>query len=549
MKILKKYLSTILIIISILIIFSGCVEKKETVNTISQRDRYIMYDIGSLPDDLSKTDLDSSRVRELERVLFQGLVYEKEDNNGDSNVDYALAKSCDISKDGLVYTFTLKDNIKWSDGSDITAQDFYDFFKGILSQNYNSVYRYELKCIYGVSDFISGNKDFSAVAITVPEKNVLQIRLNYPSPYFLQLLSQPIYGLRKIDNNITSWKKNYEKINYSGAFAIKKVESNGNILLSKNNNYVFKDLVKSNNVALATNKNGSAYSLADFETYNNVDIFLNPPSTEVERLKNENEAAAFSSLSVKGLFFNFNSKNAISNYNFRKGISLAINRNELENNIVRDYGVSVPSYFPKGVSFSQIKNINIADNSQDEALKYFNGSNYNKGDVIKFIYVDNESNKKICENIIKMINDTISKNNNSNNKNGVVNNIRFQLQGYSSKDIDKAIKNNDYDMFLGEYNINYNNPMSFLEFWRSNSPYNRYGFKDLAYDDLMYTGDVTKDLNKKYDMYNKCIDELMNNIPVIPLYSKNIIVCSKDSVEGLKINKFGNILIENLYMK
>lgn len=549
MKILKRYLSTILIIICVILIFSGCVEKKDDTSTINQKNRYLMYDIGNLPDDLNKTDVDSSRVRDLERTLFQGLVYDKEDNNGNSSVGYALAQNCDISKDGLVYTFTLKDNIKWSDGSDITAQDFVDFFRGILSQNYNSVYRYELKCIYGVSDFVSGNKDFSAVAITAPKQNVVQIRLNYPSPYFLELLSQPMYGLRKIDNNITNWKKDYENINYSGAFSVKKVESNGNILLSKNKNYVFKDSVKSNEIMLATNKNGSAYSLADFETYNNVDIFLNPPSTEVDRLKSKGEASIFPDLSVKGLFFNFNSKNVVSNYNFRKGVSLAIDRNELKNNVVEDYGEAISSYFPKGMNLSQVKNTSIISNSQNEALKYLNSSNYNKEDIIKFIYVDNEDNKKICEDIAKTINDTLAKNNNSNNKAAIVNNIKFDLQGYSSEEIGKVIKSNNYDMYLGEYNINYNSPMSFLEIWRSNSPYNKYGFKDIAYDDLMYNGDVTKDQNKKNDIYNKSIDELIKNIPVIPLYSKNTVVCSKSSIEGLKLNKFGNVLIENLQEK
>ncbi|MFT8314486.1 MAG: peptide ABC transporter substrate-binding protein [Clostridium sp.] len=549
MKILKRYLSIILIIICVILIFSGCVEKKDDISTISQKNRYLMYDIGNLPDDLSKTDVNSSRVRELERILFQGLVYDKEDNNGNSSVGYALAQNCDISKDGLVYTFTLKDNIKWSDGSDITAQDFVDFFRGILSQDYNSVYRYELKCIYGVSDFVSGNKDFSTVAITAPKQNVVQIRLNYPSPYFLELLAQPMYGLRKIDSNIANWKKDYENINYSGAFSIKEVDSSGNILLSKNKNYVFKDSVKSNEIMLATNKNGSAYSLADFETYNNVDIFLNPPSTEIDRLKSKGEASIFPDLSVKGLFFNFNSKNMASNYNFREGVSLAIDRNELKNNVVGDCGEAISSYFPKGMNLSQVKNKGIISNSQNEALKYLNNSNYNKEDIIKFIYVDNEDNKKICEDIVKMINNTLAKNNNSNNKAAVVNNIKFDLQGYSSEEIGKVIKSNNYDMYLGEYNINYNSPMSFLEIWRSNSPYNKYGFKDLTYDDLMYTGDVTKDQNKKNDIYNKCIDELIKNIPVIPLYSKNTVVCSKSSIEGLKLNKFGNLLIENLQEK
>ncbi|AJA47441.1 ABC-type oligopeptide transport system, periplasmic component [Clostridium pasteurianum DSM 525 = ATCC 6013] len=546
MKILKRYLSIILIIIIISIIFSGCVEKKEDINTINQNNRYLMYDIGSLPEDLSKTDMDVLRVRDIERVLFQGLVYEKE--NSKDGIGYALAKSCDISKDGLVYTFALKDNIKWNDGSPITAQDFVDFFKDILSQDYDSVYRYELKCIYGVSDFIDHNKDFSAVAITAPKDNILQIRLNYPSPHFLQLLTQPMYGLRKIDSNIINWKKNYKYIKYSGAFFIKNIEGNGNILLNKNKNYVFKSDVKSNQIVLTTNKNGSAYSLADFETYNNLDIFLNPPSTEVDRLKSKGEAAIFPKLSVKGLFFNFNSNTAVSNYNFRKAVQLSMDRNELIDNVVGDYGEALTSYLPREMNSSPIDNSKVDNYNKSEALKYFKESNYNKNNVIRFVYVDNDTNKKVCENIIKMINYTIS-NEGSNSDTGAIGNVKFQLKGYSLKDINEVIKNNNYDMYLGDYNINYNNIMSFLEIWKSNSPYNIYGFKDIAYDDLIYTGNVAEDLNKKYEVYNKCIEELKNRIPVIPLYSKNTIACSKTSVQSLNLNEFGNVLIEKLQEK
>lgn len=546
MEFLKRYLSIILIFVVITISFSGCVQKKEDVDVIKENSRYLMYDIGNLPDSFIRTDIDSSRVKDLERVLFQGLVYEQEDSKGNSTVGYALAKNCDISKDGLVYTFTLKDNIKWNDGTNITANDFVEFFKGVLSQNYDSVYRYELKCIYGATDFIKNTSDFSKVAITAPKDNVLEIRLNYPSPHFLQMLTQPMYGLRRMDSNISNWKSNYKYIKYSGAFFINQIKSNGYIVLSKNSYYISKDSVKSSEIILTTNKNGSAYSLADFETYNNLDIFLNPPAAEVERLKSEKEASIFPKLSVKGLFFNLKSNNAVSNYNFRKAIELALNRNELKNNVVGDYGEMITSYLPKGINSTNINDVNFNSVPQEnDVLKYIENSSYDKTQVIKFIYIDNDTNKKVCEDIVKMINDIISKNNVSGNEQKF-SNIKFQLEGYSSEKINDVLKSNNYDMYLGDYNMNYNDIMSFLEIWKSNSPYNLYGFKDIAYDDFMYTGDVTKDLNKKYEIYNKCIAELTNKMPVIPLYSKNTIACSKKSVQGLSLNKFGNVLIENI---
>ncbi len=533
---LKKF-SCFVIIIIMSIELTACVEEKSSVDTMSKENKQLVYDIEKLPNDLEKLDEYNSRAKEFSEALFEGLVYEKQDNIGNSNIEYGLAKSCDISKDGLVYTFTLRDNIKWSDGKSITASDFCDFFRDILKLDYNSIYRNELKIVFGVEDYISKKTDFSSVAITSLGENILQIRLNSPEPYLLDLLSQPMYGLRKINSKLTNWKKNYGEIAYTGPFKIQKITNDNKIYLTKNKNYVFKDSVSSENLVLLQGKNGGEYSLADFETNKNIDIFLNPPSTEVQRLKSKNQEKIYSSFTVESLFFNLNSEASTSDVSFRKAINYALDKNKFKNATTGDFGQVNNSFFPVAMN-TELKSITLPSSSSIEALNCLNKSSYN-GETIKMVYLDQGDNQKICQQIIKNINDSIPKKKN----------IEFQLIGYSSKDIDDVIKSNDYDIYFGEYNLNYNDPMAFLEMWQSKYPANIYGYNDDNYNNFIYDSSIAFDINKRNELYSKALKELVSLMPIIPVYTKNIGVCSKVAVKGLEVDKYGNIEIEKLSIR
>lgn len=524
---LKKFLQGIVLLL-VIIALTGCLQKKEDTEVVGKTKSSIVYDIEKQPEDLVKLDEYNSRTKDLSKALFEGLVYEKEDGS----IGYGLADSCNVSENGLLYTFKLKDNLKWSDGSAITSEDFCNFFKEILDLSYNSQYRSELKLIFGVTDYINKKSDFSNVAITAPDKSTLEIRLNYSAPYFLKMLSQPIYGLRKVDSNLYAWQKQYKKLKFSGAFKIESITSTGNINLEKNNNYVFCNEVKSNKITLAQGKNGGAYSLADFETNNNVDVFFNPPVEEIARLKKENEIEFYNSSIIKSLFFNSNSNSIASNLSFRKAINAVLDKNYLESNVIGAYGDITYCFF-KGSDISIQEQFTEADM---DYLKTIADSN----ESIKIVYVDDNIDKNLCENIVNTINKSISSSKEA---------INFELESYSSKEIGEVLKSKDYDIYLGDYTMNYSDPMAFLELWQSNAPSNLYGFYDSYYDELLFEANITANSYEKNMAYTKCIEELKNKLPIIPIYNKKLAICSKTYVKGLQVDKYGCINIENLYIK
>lgn len=537
-KNMRNFKKVLAVFISLTIVmFSGCIEKKENkeIDVSTKKPANLVYSIGELPSDLSKVDKGAGNLKNFSMSLFSGLV--REDDTG--NIEYVLAKKCDMSSDGLVYTFTLKDDIKWSNGERITAQDFCDFFIKLLSLNYNSVYRNELKCIYGVTDYIKGTKDSSQIAISAPSKNILEIRLNYQSTFFLHMLSQPIYNLRKIDDNLADWKKKYRNIVYSGPYKIEEFFNN-KVTLEKNEYYILKENIKSNKLILDLSEKSSEFALASFETQNNIDVFLNPPITETERLINNNEAQVYNTFSVECVFFNFKSKTAVSDVNFRKTISLALDKNYKDDKNISYYGRKSTSYFPSGSSFNFVSNID--KNYQDNSYQLLKSSKYISGDLIKVAYIEDGNNKKMTESILKVINDKL-KQDSGNNKSVSIN---FEVDGYSEDEIDSVINNGCYDIYIGEYNINYNDPMAFLELWCSDSPYNYYGYSSLNYDSLIYSSNILKDKAIQNELYSKCIEQLDEDVPVIPIYTKSDIICYKTYVQGTKLDRYGNVVFENL---
>ena len=144
----------LIIIIIFLFTFSGCIE--QNLENDNKKNGYIVYNIGSLPEDLLMFNNAVNFQRDLLYALFEGLVVM--DKN--SAIMPALAESWSISSDGIEYTFNLREDAKWNDGTPIIAEDFVKFFSEILSPKADNTAASQLNCIYGVEEYYKGKIKF-----------------------------------------------------------------------------------------------------------------------------------------------------------------------------------------------------------------------------------------------------------------------------------------------------------------------------------------------------------------------------------------------------
>lgn len=520
---MKKFICMIIFTCVIVVsLGSVSVEKKVKQTEGSNYENSIVYNIDKFPRNLIMTDSYNVRQKDLLSNIFSGLV--SIDENG--NIIPDIAEKWSVNKDKTQYTFTIRKDARWSNGKSITSDDFQEFFSKILSANTRNIYEDQLKCIFGVEDYRKGTKGFEDVAIKALNKRTLQIRLNYPCEYFLNIMAQPIYSLRKIDNNLSTWKKKYKEIPYSGSFVIDKIFENGDIQIKKNKNYWNSKKVKNTKITMTALDSGES-ALAAFEN-NNVSVFTNPPISELKNIKN---AVVVPTYGEQALIFNMKKQRAISSAYFRKAVALSVDRKNISQNLLGNRVDPASVYIPysRQITYKEL----VPDNQMaKESLKK---ADYEYDDVnFKIIYVNTVENKRICDSIADNIKNTL--------------NIDAKAYGYTKDEFAKKIKGNDYDMAEVDFRGNYYYPIELLQNFETDSKLNFGGYNSREFDAKILQATFENDDAKRLKELYEAQDMLLDSSVVIPLYFDNTIICTKNYVKGVYMNKLGNIKFDRAYL-
>jgi len=529
---MKKYIALILSVI--LVFFSGCVEKKsQYIAADHDVKEYVVYNISKLPEDLIILTNSNSRQKDLLPALFEGLVT----INDNGEIVPGIAEKYDISKDGITYTFKLRDDAKWSNGNDVTAADFVDFFSKILNKSMGNLYASGLYCVYGVEEYNSGKKDFSSVAIRAENKKTLQIRLNNPSDYILNVLSEPEFTLRKIDNKLREWKTAYSDIVYSGPFKIEKISGKNEITIVKNDMYWNREEVKSNKILL-TAINGGEKALVDFQS-NKISLMVDPPLSEIEKLFESEEASKDPSGTGVAIAFNLKKAGLASDVNFRKAVSAVINRSNICDSILSGTSEPAATFIPNSLITTlstDVSKISIFDKEDDsiKAKGLFSKVKEYKNKKLKLVYLDSTRNKKVCDAITKSIK---------------FEGVYCSSQGYNSEELKEIVKAGNYDMLLVEYSGLYDNAIAFLENYKGKTPNNFSGYSSTEYDNGLIKAKLEKDKGKRKILLQNVEDILMKDMPVIPLYFDNIVLCKKNNVRGVYVTRDGTVRLDKAYIE
>lgn len=515
---MKKFMLSIIILS--LILNTGCIEKKDGVQLQKQNRDYIVYNIGKLPKDLYMLDSDSIREKDMLVALFEGLVKFSgmEDGKGSENIVPALAESWNTSKDGTIYTFKIRENAKWSNGINISAADFVDFFSSILKSRMDNIFCDELNTISGAYEFREGKCTVEGLGIKAVNEDTLEIKLTHPDEGFLNILAKPIYSLRVIDDKLYNWKENLTSILYTGPFKLKNISGNGEVTLIKNDNYWNKDEVKSNKI-LITSYDTSEVSLAKFKT-DEIDAFVNPPENDIGELEDLGCLKFASSDILSYISFNFKKNDDVKDENIRSDIAASIDNYDLASRNLNCFSISTFAFKPK------------PDSGKIDKKSTSVNKKYEK--VLKLIYPESIENKRICTAISESI----------NKKTG----IDVKIIGMNHEELQNAIENGDYDMIQIDCYSSIKHPLAVLKLYTTNNKSNVYGYSNKSFDSLIALAENEKDKNKKQRLIKASEDILSSDLPGIPLYYLNTVLCKKQNVSGIFITRMGNIMLDRAYM-
>ncbi len=349
---LKKIILTISISIITIIILLSFIDR--TPKQASNNTADIVYSINSIPTNLKSIgDLDK-RQQDIVCATSKGLV----EIDSDGNIQPSLAESYEINEDGLEYVFKIRNDAYWSNGNKITPEDIVLFFREVITED-NEISA--LLNVYGVRDYLESDKSFSeAVAITSDEKSI-KIRLNSKDDGFIEELTKPQYRLRK---DILFWEDialNYKDIPYSGDYCIDSI-SETEVILKRSD----KSSVELAQTIHLVKDESEDLALAAFEIGNR-DIVINPPKSQLERLKTEGKLIESPSNEALYLAFNVNNSNfsnEVKNEIYRL-VNEAIEEYQNQNNILVE--LAECSYFREDKEdITKLQSRNVMVNTEKE---------------------------------------------------------------------------------------------------------------------------------------------------------------------------------------
>lgn len=274
-----------------------------------------------------------------------------------TEMTYGQAKSHTVSEDGLTYTFTLRDDIKWSDGKDVKAEDFVYSWKRIVDPATASDYGYILDGVVENAAAIQAEeKDADTLGIKAIDDKTLEIKLEAPCAYFLELCGfASLMPLRKdvIDQFGDSWT-DPANIVVNGAYKIVEWKHDSYILMKPNEKYYDVKNLGPDAIKWWLSDSESAI-IASYQSgdYQFVDSF---PTDMIESLKASGDCFVNPYIGTYYLYLNCEK---ITDWRVRAAMTLAVDRDSLVNNVTKGGQVPATGLVAQGITDSQGKDFSV----------------------------------------------------------------------------------------------------------------------------------------------------------------------------------------------
>lgn len=270
--------------------------------------------------------------------------------NDKGEVELALADKYEVSEDGLTYTFTMKDGLKWSDGSELTAKDFEYSWKRAADPKTAADYSY-------MYNGIATNEDGSLNVKASEDGKTFVVNLKAPCAYFLDLCTFPTFypvpqasveAEEGWETNPGLWAQEAGFVS-NGAFVLKEWKHNESMVYEKNPNYYRADEVKVERLEFMLSDDDAApyaaYQAGDLDFIDSI------PTDETAAVLDSPEFHIVDQLGTYYMCFNVNSplfegKTPEQANAMRRAFSIIIDREYIAENIGQTGQVVANTFVP-----------------------------------------------------------------------------------------------------------------------------------------------------------------------------------------------------------
>ena len=438
----------------------------------------------------------------------------------------AIAESYELSEDGMTYTFHLRDDAKWSNGTEVTAADFVFGWQRAVDPKNACEYSYMMSDIGQVknaAEIIAGEKDKSELGVTALDDTTLQVELNVPVSYFLSLMYFPtFYPVNEEFYNTCAdtFASSPETTLANGAFMLDSYEPAATTIhLTRNPYYYDADKIALSGLHYQVIQD-SQQALMSYQTGALDTTLIN--GEQVDQVKDDPE---FLSIGAGYLWYiapNIGNVPELANLNIRLALTMAINREAITNDVLKDGSkptyTAVPPQFatgPDGSDFAadQTQFAEVCSYDAAKAADYWAKGLEELGitELSLDMVVDaDDAPQKVAQVIKEQWETTLP---------GFTVNLVIEPKKQRLQDMQEGT----FEIGLTRWGPDYADPMTYLGMWVTGNS-NNYGFWSNAEFDAMIdectTGDLCTDAEGRWARLYDAEKLVMDNAVIFPLYTQ-----------------------------
>ena len=459
------------------------------------------------------SSLDPQVVEDVEgsnvvRDLFEGLM--SQDAAG--NLVPGVATGFSVNDDNTVYTFTLRENAKWSNGDPITANDFVYAWQRAASPELASPYQWyiELMSLKNASDVVKGEKPKEELGVKAVDDLTFEVTLSAPLPYFPQMTTHSTTfpsPQKVIEEHGAEWTKP-ENIVSNGAYVLTEHLPNERsvrerIELYWNNVHTTIDKT----VALVINDESVALTRFLAGELDRTEV----PAGQFPRLAKEYPDEAISFPRLCNFYYTFNLSDSgpeeFKDVRVRQALALAVDRKIITENVLAGGQPEAYTFTPAAVSGFAPPSSEMAEMSQADrdakAKELLAEAGFSKDNPLKFdmIYNTSDAHKKIAVAVSQMWKQKLG--------------VEATLGNMEWKVFLETRGNQDFQLARGAWCGDYNEASTFLDLLDSESGYNDGKFNSAKLDGLLEKAKLSANAA---EIYTEVEGILAEEMPVIPVY-------------------------------
>jgi oligopeptide transport system substrate-binding protein len=426
------------------------------------------------------------------KQLFRGLFY-----YGSTELDIAPAAATElpttdnggISADGLTYTIRLRDDLTWSDGEPLTAEDFEFSLKRLFDPNAGGsgyYYAYYTDIVGGQEAVDGGSLD--DVGVTAIDATTLEIKLVQPRPTLLTLLALwPASPVREdVVSESEAWTEAGSLIG-NGPYVLSEWAHDDHITLTANENYWGDDEPTVQTIVYQMQPNEATALIS----YENGELDMTPiPLTDAERFDGDPEQLQYAQLATIGMQFNV-TREPFDNADVRKAFTTAIDRDTFVNDVRGGVGQATTSWMPPGVpGYDAMRGAEYAFDAA-QAKQFLSDAGFPDGEGLPDITLtvgDSQSEALSAQFVQEQIRQNLG--------------VEIGIETLESATFEDRFLSSDFQVTLGGWNADYADPENWLpSLWGTDQSNNISLYSNADFDAQMEQAAAELDDQARTDLY------------------------------------------------